>query len=220
MFRVVTVGREYASGGAAIARKVANSLGWRLWDKSLIEAVARHAQVDFQTALEFDESVDSWWYRIHRGGVWSLAVAAGISPADAQLFDRETVAALARDVILTAAGKGNCVIVGRGADCVLRDFPGALHVFVYGSWPERVARVRQRVGDDCDPGELLRSADRTRAAYVRRYFGRDWKDPNLHHLMISSQLGIEEAASMIVSAVKSSERDAGAWVEAASCPAR
>ena len=213
MFRVVTVGREYASGGAAIAKKVAEALGWRLWDRRLIEAVARQAQVDPHTALKYDESVDSWWYRINRGGIWSLAVAGGISPADARLFDCETVAALAQDVILKAASKGNCVIVGRGGECVLRDFPGVLHVFIRGSWPGRVARVRERLGEHCHPAELIRSADRTRAAYIRRYFGRDWKDPHLYHLMISSQLGIEEAASMIIGAVRGSERVAGPYVE-------
>jgi len=60
MFRVVTVGREYASGGSAIARMVAKSLGWRLWDRSLIEAVADQAQVDVGATLKYDEAVDSW----------------------------------------------------------------------------------------------------------------------------------------------------------------
>ena len=130
--------------------------------------------------------------------------------ADAQLFDAESVAAMAQRVILRAAITGNCVIVGRGAECVLRGHPGVLRVFIYSGWAERLARARQRLGANSDPGGFLRSADRTRAAYVRRYFGRDWKDPQLYHLMISSQVGIEEAASMILRAVKGSEFAAAA----------
>jgi len=121
MFRVVTIAREYGSGGAAIARRVAQNLGWRLLDNDLVAAVARWANVDIRTARLYDECVDSWWHRINRAGVWSAAIMAGASPADVQFFDADAIAAIAQEVILRAASKGNCVIVGRGAQCVLRD---------------------------------------------------------------------------------------------------
>jgi cytidylate kinase len=202
MFRVVTVAREYGSGGAAIAQRIAEHLEWRLLDKNLIEAVARRAQVDIATARRYDESVDSWWHRINRAGFWSAGVAAGVRPADLQFFDAETMAAVAQEIIEGAASKGNCVIVGRGAQCVLQSWPEALHIFIYGPWPERIARVRERLGTDCDVAKSLGAADRLRAAFVRRYFGRDWKDPHLYQMMISSQIGIEEAALLTVKAVK------------------
>ena len=126
----------------------------------------------------------------------------GATPADVQFFDAETIAAITHEVIQRAASKGNCVIVGRGAQCVLRDWPEVLHVFVYGPWAERVARVQERMGNDSDAAELIRLVDRTRAASVRRYFGCDWKDPQLYHMMLSSQLGIENVASMITRAVR------------------
>jgi cytidylate kinase len=202
MFRVVTIAREYGSGGAAIARRVAQNLGWRLLDNDLVEAVARWANVDVRTARLYDECVDSWWHRINRAGVWSAAIMAGASPADVQFFDADAIAAIAQEVILRAASKGNCVIVGRGAQCVLRDWTGVLHVFAYGSWPERMARVQERLGSDCDAAKLLQSVDRTRAASVRRYFGCDWKDPQLYHMMLNTQLGIENVASIITRAVR------------------
>ncbi|MBZ5617795.1 MAG: cytidylate kinase-like family protein [Acidobacteriia bacterium] len=201
MFRVVTVAREYGSSGAAIAQRVAEHLEWKLLDKNLIEAVARRAQVDVATARRYDGSVDSWWHRINRAGLWSAGVAAGLRPADAQFFDAETMAAVAQEIIEGAASKGNCVIVGRGAQCVLQSRPEALHIFIYGPWPERIARVQERMGNDCDVAKLLGATDRLRAAYVRRYFGRDWKDRHLYQMMISSHIGIEKAALLIVNAV-------------------
>jgi cytidylate kinase len=205
MFRVVTIAREYGSGGAAIAQRVAQNLGWRLLDNDLIEAVARWANVDVRTARRYDECVDSWWHRINRAGLWSAAIMAGATPAEVQFFDAETIAAITHEVIQRAASKGNCVIVGRGAQCVLRNWPEVLHVFVYGPWAERVARVQEQMTNDSDAAQLIRLIDRTRAASVRRYFRCDWRDPRLYHMMISSQLGIENLASMITRAVRYGE---------------
>jgi cytidylate kinase len=205
MFRVVTVAREYGSGGAAVGQRLAEDLGWSLLDNDLIEAVARRAQVDVNTARRYDESVDSWWRRMNRAGLWCAAIEAGANPADVQFFDAETMAAITHEVIQRAASKGNCVIVGRGAQCVLRDWPRVLHVFVYASWAERIARVRERLGNGRDAARLLRSVDRVRAASIRRYFGWDWKDPQLYHMMIDSQLGIENVASLIAQAIRCGE---------------
>jgi cytidylate kinase len=210
MFRLVTVAREYGSGGAAIARRVADRLGWSLLDKSLIEAVARRAQVDIGTACRYDESVDSWWRRVNLSGCWSAAIYAGMTPAMARLFDAETAAEIEQIVIEEAASKGNCVIVGRGAQCVLRGLRQALHVFVYAPWAERIARIRERLGNGCPAARLLRSVDHTRAAYVRRRFGCDWRDPHLYQMTVNSQLGIEEAASLITAAVRGDDRAAEA----------
>jgi len=205
MYRVITVAREHCSGGSAIARRVAERLGWTLLDKNLIAAVARAAQVDIDTVRRYDESVDSWWHRINRGGIWAAAIAAGASPADAQFFDAETMAGITQQIIEGAAAKGRCVIVGRGAQCMLQSSPDALHVFVYAPWQQRIARAHKRVTAGADIEDLLRSRDRTRTTYVRRYFGREWKDPHLYHMMISSQLGEEEVAGLIVAAVESHE---------------
>ena len=103
MFRVVTVERELGSGGGVIAQSVAEQLGWRLLDRDLIAAVARTAQVDVETTSRFDESVDSWWHRLNRGGLWAAAVEAGARPDDLQFFDSETMAAFAHELIARLA---------------------------------------------------------------------------------------------------------------------
>src|SRR5581483_4596002 len=202
MFKVVTVAREYGSGGGTIARAVAEKLRWNLLDRALITAVAHTAHVDPDTVERYDEHVDSWWHQFHRAGLWSAAIMAGVPPADARFFDADAMAELARVVMLQAAGKGGCVVVGRGAQCALQDREDALHVFVSARWEERLARLRAGAPSSEDIEEVIRMTDEERASYIRTYYGCDWKDPHLYHIMIDSQLGIEMAAWMIVNAVQ------------------
>ena len=202
MFKIVTVAREYGSGGGIIARTVAEKLGWTLLDGALIRAVARTAEVNTESAGRYDEQVDSWWHRFNRAGLRSAAIWAGIPPGDVQFFDADAVATLTQQVMLKAAATGDCVIVGRGAQCVLQDHEEVLHVLICAPWAERVGRVRARAQLSWDVEELMRATDHERASYIRTYYGCDWKDPHLYHMMISSQIGIEIAAWMIVNAVK------------------
>jgi cytidylate kinase len=201
MFRVITVSREFGSGGSIVARKIAEKLRWNLLDRSLITAVARAAQVDADTAERYDEHVESWWRRFNQGGLRSAAIFAGIAPDDAQVFDAETEAMFAGEVMQKAAARGDCVIVGRGAQCVLQDREDVLHVLIYAPWAERVERVRARSESSQNVEELTRMTDDERATYIRTYYGCDWKDPHLYHMMINSQIGTEMAACMIVNAI-------------------
>ena len=201
MFKVLTVERECGAGGTIIAQRVAEILGWNLLDRALIGAVARTAQVDAETVGRYDEHVDSWWRRFHRGGLRAAAIQAGVAIGDAEIFSPETVASVAQRVITEASEAGNCVIVGRGAQCVLQDREDVCHVLIYGPWRERVSRARDRVRSIPNVGEWIQSTDQERASYLRTYYGCDWKDPHLYHMMISSQMGIENAACLIVEAV-------------------
>ena len=181
-------------------------LGWKLLDHTLISNVAQAAQVDAGTVERYDEHVDSWWHRLNREGLQAWSIAAGVALEDARFFDADRTAELVQQCIAQAGVAGNCVIVGRGAECVLQDREDVLRVFIYAPWKERVARVRARVERGRDLKEVIGETDRERASYIRAYYGCEWKDPHLYHLMISSQIGIERAASTIVSAVLRSGR--------------
>ena len=165
MFKALTVEREFGAGGSLIARKAAERLGWSLLDGALIGAVAREARIDRETALRYDERVDSWWRRFHRAGLWSLAIEAGFAPGDVWFPDAESMAVFARQAIARAAGIGNCVIVGRGAQCVLQDREDVFHVFIYGPLRERASRVRRRLNSPEEAGESIRLIDGERARY-------------------------------------------------------
>lgn len=204
MFRVLTVAREYGSGASAIAKRVAQRLGWTLLDEALIDASARVSEVDVETARRYDERVDSWWHRFHRDTLRSTAIFAGANIADTVFFDAKAMAGLAQRLIARRAAKGNCVIVGRGAQCILQNHENAFHTFIYAPLAERLERVRGRV-DACDNlEEYVQYIDHERARYIRTYFECDWKDPHLYHMMISSQIGTEAAAGMIIDAIRNS----------------
>ena len=203
MFRVLTVAREYGSGGGSIARKIAEQLGWNLLDKALVEQVARAAQVDSQLAQRHDERVDSWLHRISRRSLWHGSFEGVATVADAEFFDAETTAALERNLINEAHARGNCVIVGRGAQCVLQDRRDAFHVFVHAPLSERIARVRERAPATEDIARLIRDTDQRRADHIRMYFGCHWKNLHLYHMLISSELGEENVARMIIEAIQS-----------------
>jgi CMP/dCMP kinase len=202
MFRVLTVSREYGSGGGGIAHKVAEKLGWNLLDRALVEAISRSARVDPSLARRFDERVDSWLHRVSRRGLWRGALEGAANVAETDFFDAETMAALGRNLITEAHSQGHCVIVGRGAQCVLQDRKDVLHIFVYGPWRERIARVRKRVPAAGDVEQVIRSTDKQRAEYIRFHFGCNWNDPHLYHLLISSELGDERAAEIIIQAIQ------------------
>jgi cytidylate kinase len=202
MFRVLTVAREYGSGGGRIARAVAEKLGWNLLDKALVDAIAKSAQVDPDLARDYDERVDSWLHRVSRRGLWRGAFEGVATVTDTQFFDAETMAALARNLIVEAHSRGNCVIVGRGAQCILQDRKDALHVFVHAPWSERVARVRTRVPAAAAVEQLIHATDRQRADYIRLFFGCNWNNPHLYQMQISSELGEETVAEIVIEAIQ------------------
>ena len=203
MFRVLTIAREYGSGGAVIGRSISERLGWKLLDKAFIENIACAAKVDPELARRLDERTDSWLERLGRQGFWRGALEGVAVVSQPDFFDAEAMAALAQNMIEEAYRRGNCVIVGRGAQCVLQDRKDAFHVFIYAPWAERVARIRQRLPGQTDIEELIRSTDRQRADYIRTCFRLNWMDPHLYHLMISSQLGEDLVESAITEALAS-----------------
>jgi cytidylate kinase len=202
MFQVLTVAREYGSGGANIARKISERLGWKLLDRALMEAVARAAQVDPELARQYDERMDSWMHRVSRQGLWRGAFEGVPALNDAEVFDCETMTALTRSLIEEAYAGGKCVIVGRAGQCILQERQDVFHAFVYAPWAERVARIRKRVPEGTDIESLIRSTDRQRAGHIRMHFGCNWADPHLYHMLISSELGEDAAASAILAALR------------------
>jgi cytidylate kinase len=201
MFRVLTIAREYGSGGALVGRHISEQLGWKLLDRAFIENIARAAKVDPQLAQRLDERTDSWLERIGRQGLWRGVLEGVVVVSQPDFFDAETMAALAQNMIEEASQRGNCVIVGRGAQCVLRGRKDVFHVFIYAPWAERVARIRQRLPGTTDIEGLIRSTDGQRAGFIRTYFGCKWMDPHLYHLMICSTLSESLVESTIIAAL-------------------
>lgn len=200
-YRVLTVSREYGSGGGEVAAIISRELGWRLLDKDLITEISRKEQVPDTEVAAFDEKVDPWIHRLTRS-IWGLG-ADGISPiAPADLFDAQKAARLARQVIEEAHKMGQCVIVGRGSQCVLRGKEDVFHALVYARWADRVKRIRARAAPGTDVEALIRSVDAQRLEYVRLHYDENRFNPFLYDIMIDSKDRTEEAARLILMAMK------------------
>ena len=200
-YRALTVSREYGSRGAEIAGIIARDLGWRLVDKELINEISQRGQVSAREAAAFDERVDPWLHRITRS-IWALGVD-GISPvAPLDLFDAEKAAHLAKQIIEEAYRMGECVIVGRGSQCVLRDRQDVFHAFIYARWAERAQRIEERTPPGTDVKALIQTMDEQRLEYVRLHYGANRLDPYLYDIMIDSKNQPEKVARLIISAMR------------------
>jgi cytidylate kinase len=196
MFDVVTIAREYGSGGADIGRKVAELLGWVCVDKQITDQIAAMGEVDPAWAEEADEHVSAWWERVlksfRRGGPDSFV---GNGPEFG--VDRDTMQQFTARVINRVAEEGKCVIIGRSSQCVLRSHPQVLHVLVFAPLKEKVERMRARHPDEHDLPALLHRIDAARTHYTQYYYGHDWSDRQLYHLCQNSTLGLDACAKLI-----------------------
>jgi cytidylate kinase len=196
-YRVLTVNREFGSGGGRIAQKIAQDLGWKLLDKDIIDAIAYAAHVDPSVVQRYDEHVESWLRRLNQQAMRSAALAAGLELRNTTVFDAEEMVKISQKIIEQAYVEGNCVIVGRGSQCVLQYKPDAYHVFVYAPHKERILRLRARLGKGVDVEQRIRSVDAERAKYLQEYFSKYWLNPHLYDLMISSEEDEDVTAKII-----------------------
>jgi cytidylate kinase len=201
MFNVVTIAREYGSGGAEIGRRVAEMLQWELVDRQIIERVAALGQIDPAWCAEADEQSCAWWERVLNGFRHGGPEVYVGGVADTGV-DRDALQQFTARVVEEAGKNGNCVIVGRGSQCLLRREPRALHVLVYAPQHEKLKRASVRHADERDLPALLRRMDTERARYVQDYFGCGYDQRSLYHLCLNSTLGIDACAGLIVNAVR------------------
>lgn len=199
MIRVITISREYGSGGGAVARMLAERLGWKLVDNSLITEIAKTAQVNPDVAKRLDESVDPWFHRMNKA-LWRGGYEGVATRVDSDAFDAEAMASLCHRVLEEAATIGHCVTVGRGGQCILQERDDVFHVAIYAPMAERVQRIRERIPAGMDPMAFARETDRRRTAYIERYFGQDVTNRHLYDLMVSSRIGLEAVTTTILCA--------------------
>jgi cytidylate kinase len=202
MIRSITFAGEYGSGRREIGARVAQRLGWRLIDKALIEEIARTAHIDPEVVRQYDECVDPWLHRM-RKALWRGGYEGVVTTTEQDLFDAESIAALARCVIESAAKIGDCVIIGRAGQCILQEREDTFHVFIYGPFARRVENVARSAKPGENPEELVRATDHMRQAHVRRFFGQEWTNPHLYDLMLCMTIGDAAAVEAVLAAVRS-----------------
>jgi cytidylate kinase len=208
MIRVLTVARQFGSGGAVISRMVAQRLNWRLLDREIVDEVVRMAGVERDDAERCDEQVDPVFYRLLKS-LWQGGFERSASSIVPVPFDSMEMSRCARVVIEQAAGHGSCVIVGRGAQCLLKDREDALHVFLWAPRAHRIRRVQSQFPQERDAEGLMDRMDRARSAFIRREFNANWCDHHLYDLIVNSALGDDAAAACIVAAIDGASRANG-----------
>ena len=188
MFRLVTIEREFGSGGGTIAAQLAEQLGWKVWDHALTNEIAKIANVDCATVERCDERLDSRLHRLAKT-FWRGSQERRIPIDDSQIFDTDCMVSMMQQIMQRIAAEGQAVVVGRGAPFFLRERSDTFHVFLYAPRDEKIRRLLEAGREQSEAEELVETIDRERIAYVKHYFGADWPTRAFYHLMVNTAMG-------------------------------
>lgn len=198
MTRVITIAREYGSGASSISRMLADRLGWRILDHEVIAEVLRAAQC--VTAGTPDWHSDLWFRKLVQEVAWNGGVR--------RLAQGDDFAVRA-EVIEEAARMGDCLVIGRGAQCILRGHRGVFHIYLYAPLAIRLDRSAKNIGDSAEIESIIANHDCEQARFVREHFDFDWRDPQLYDLMIDTRCGYRAAVEAIFAAAGLGSDSAG-----------
>jgi cytidylate kinase len=196
MIKIVTIEREYGSGGGEIAQLLANRLGWKLWDQLLTEEIAKLAECPKNVVAVREEKTDPLYYRLLKSFLRG-SYEGSINAHKLKVVDSEGILRITERVVQHVAKTGNSVIVGRGSQHFLRDRQDTLRVFVYAPREAKVRRLLGRGKTQKEAEELVDSVDRERADFIQKYFGVEWPDRAIYHTMLNSAVGDETVARLI-----------------------
>lgn len=198
---IITISREFGSGGRSIGKAIANELQIPYYDKELIKQVAEKTGFDPKYIEEKGE------YAPGKTFLSYLPAFAGRSDAMGGMNVSDFLWVMQQQVILELAEKGPCVIVGRCADYILKDRSDCLHVFIHADEEFRAERIVRLYGQtEKSPKERLKDKDTRRSVNYKHFTGREWgKCQNYHLSLDSSVLGIDKCVEMIMGIVKESK---------------
>jgi cytidylate kinase len=201
MIKIITIEREYGCGGGEIAQKLADQIGWKLWDQKLTEEIARLAHCPKAVVEGREERTDPLYYRLFKSFMRG-SYEGSLNAPKLNLVDSETILRITRRVVEHAAESGNCVIVGRGSQQFLKARPDTLRVFLYASREDKVRRLLARGKSREEAEQLVDTVDRERADFIQKYFNAQWPDRFVYHAMMNTAIGDEEVVHMILDWVR------------------
>lgn len=186
--RVITVSREFGSGGRTIGKMVAEKLGLPCYDAELIQKIAEESCYAADYIREEGEAASGGW------------LSAMFTDRSMGLTNQDKIWNIQSRVIEELAERGPCVIVGRCADYILREKANCLNVFIHANMEKRAKRIVQEYGErEESPEQRLRDKDKRRAAYHRFYTDMKWGHSQNYHICLDSgTLGIDKCAELIV----------------------
>lgn len=192
---IVTVGRQFGSGGRIVGKKLAEQLGIDYYDKELINLASKESGI----CGEFFERADE-----KTSGSLLKALAMGFSMNNAifqsnDYLSNESLFQIQSDVIRKVAAKGSCILVGRCADYILRDDPACINVFISASTEDRIRRAMEyNHVEEKEAEEYIQKADKSRASYYNYYTDKIWGAAESYDLCINSSVyGIDRTVEFI-----------------------
>lgn len=191
--RIITIGRQFGSGGHEIGERVAKELGISFYDRALIEMASQKLGVDEYDLEQVDESAVNHFLSIHK-----MAEETG-DALDYGLPLNDSMYLTQCDIISNLAEKGDCVIIGRCADYVLRRHKMCANVFICASKEDRVKRIAMRYGlSEKEAKKAVKRADARRKYYYETYTENKWGSINSHQVLLNvSRLGVDRTVEMI-----------------------
>ena len=183
MNKIITIGREFGSGGRELGRRLAEELGFQYYDREILTEIARHTSMSEDYIRQVVERTPNHLFPITVGQSFSYI-------NDYSLQQMQTIYQAHSDIIRALADKSDCVIVGRCADYILEDRK-PLRVFVYAGMDSRVRRCARRSTAPQPPTEkelrrIIREIDRNRARYYEYYTDRRWGDKLNYDLCVNT----------------------------------
>ena len=215
---VITISRQFGSGGDEIAQRVCEILGFRQFDKRLIEKAAAESGISEQEIIDYSEEnhkvrsfLDRLFDRTPAVGqlhYWKEDTQ-GVRSVEVKPMTEDVALSLVQNAIHSAVNQGNLVILGRGGQVLLQDTPSVLHVRVIAPMEDRIQRLKWKlkirheiyeadIGVRRNAQDVIEERDAASADYIKRFYQRDWDDPTLYHVTINTgKLTIEQAARLI-----------------------
>ncbi|NLL46880.1 MAG: cytidylate kinase-like family protein [Clostridiales bacterium] len=192
---VVTISREYGSGGRQVGIRLAEELGIMCYDRAVIERAAERSGMSPEFIENVEEkAVSSFFFNLSQATFSSYTpiLTYDIPPTDKAFFAQA-------EVIREIAAHGSAVIIGRCADYILRDDPDAIHIFLHGNREDRLRRVIHEYGlSESEAREQMKQVDRGRANYYKSYTGGSWGDARRYDLCINTaRTGVSGAVAAI-----------------------
>lgn len=195
--RIMTIGREFGSGGHEIGNRIATRLDIPLYDNNLIRMVAEKLDIREETARAVDETtLNSFLTGFVLEPIEQASQLNGteyVPPLNQQVYELQC------DIIRRLADRGPCIIVGRCADFVLRDHENCVNVFICADWEDRVKRIAKKYDISERKAEnKIRKMDRERSNYYESHTGLEWGSIDSHHMLINvSRLGMERTVDIL-----------------------
>ena len=193
MKKIITISREFGSGGRSIGKALAERLGYKYYDKELVKQVAEETGFDpayIEETGEHAASSSPLSYIFSTPGV--PGIMKGMSASD-------FLWVMQRNVILKLADQEPCVIVGRCADYILRDRPDALHAFIHAPIPFRAERIVRLYGEaDKSPEQRLKEKDKRRRLNYKHYTSQDWGVAQNYDITLNTaKLGLDRCVDIL-----------------------